>query len=147
RVHPAGVGDDLEPRLALEDRAEPIQYIEKIGGKSRPRVAFFLQGQDRHGQLGQVFERQVVKPALFGQEDGGIEVVAPETAAVADPYRVQASFSSCSRSRTPLPGYPPRGLEHNPLLLIGRQGGQGESQPAAAQELRYIDKLLNGMHV
>ena len=69
---------------ALQDGSEPFEHVEEIGGEAGLRVALLLQRQDRHGQLGEVFERQVIEPALLGQQHRGVEVVAPEAAAVAD---------------------------------------------------------------
>ncbi len=84
RVHSAGVGDDLEARLRLEARDEAVEDVEEIAGVAGLRVALLLQREDRHRQLGEVFERQVIEPALFREEARGVEVVARETTTVAD---------------------------------------------------------------
>src|SRR5262249_26872575 len=70
---------------------QSFQHVEEIGGKTRLGVALLLQRQDRHGQLSQVLQRQVIEMALLGEPHRGIEVVAPETAAVADANALHAS--------------------------------------------------------
>ena len=44
-------------------------------------------------QLGQVFERQDVEPAVAREQERGVEVVAPEAGAVADP--IETPPASC----------------------------------------------------
>ena len=49
-------------------------------------IALFLQGENRHRQFGEVFERQIIEPAVAREHKGGVEVIAPEAAAVADAH-------------------------------------------------------------
>ena len=53
---------------SLQDRREPFEDVEEIGGEAGLRVALLLQREDRHGQFGEVFEREVVEPAVLGQQ-------------------------------------------------------------------------------
>src|SRR5262249_20918326 len=90
---------DLVARLRLQQGAEPFEHVEEVGGEAGLGVALLLLRQDRHRQLGEVFERQVIEPALLGQQDGRVEVVAPEAAAVANANAVHVRSSSVARSR------------------------------------------------
>src|SRR6266436_5677783 len=66
------------------------------------RIALFLQRENRHGQLGQIIQRQIVETALLSEQNGRIEIVPPKSAAVADPNHVTSHdlFSSCSAKAT-----------------------------------------------
>jgi hypothetical protein len=68
-------------------RRQPSEYIHEIGGVAGLRVALFLDREDRHGQFGEILERQDVEPALGRQLDWRVEIVAPKPAAVADANR------------------------------------------------------------
>ena len=50
-------------------------------------VARFLMREDRHRQLGQIFEGQIIEPAGFAQPRGRIEVVPPKTGSIPDANR------------------------------------------------------------
>ncbi len=60
--------------------------------------------QDRHGQLGQVLERQYVNLAVASEQIRSIEVVAPEAGAIADANRCRISAGGfgyhCSQPRS-----------------------------------------------
>src|SRR5262249_2707568 len=86
---------------------EPLQHFEEVGGVAGVGVALLLEGEDGHGQLGQVLEGEVVEPAAPRQLDGGVEVVAPEAAAVADPHALHRSRVP----RRPGPPLPPGGAD------------------------------------
>src|SRR5262249_45213855 len=97
RVHAASVRDDLQPRLGAEQGTEPFEDVEEITGEAGLRVALLLQGEDWHGEFGEVLQGEVVELAVLGEKDGGVHVVAPETTAVADPHhsrhgRVSSGF-------------------------------------------------------
>jgi hypothetical protein len=47
--------------------------------------------QDRHGQLGQILEREHVDLPVLGEQKWRVEIIAPETGAVADSNR----FGNC----------------------------------------------------
>ena len=79
----------FRPGWLAEDGTEPFEDIEEIAGKTRLRIALLLQRQDRHGQFGEIFEREIIEPALLGQQQRRVDVVAPEAAAVADPNHVR----------------------------------------------------------
>ena len=87
RVHAAGIRHDLQFRLGGEVGRQPTEHIEKVGGKARLRIALLLQGEDRHREFGEILEREIVEPAVSGQLDGSVEIVAPESATIADPNR------------------------------------------------------------
>ncbi len=61
-----------------------FEHIQKISRVACLRIALLLQRENRHGQFGEVFESQIMQFALLSQQDRGIEIVAPETAAIAD---------------------------------------------------------------
>src|SRR5438874_10142516 len=63
-IHAARVRDDLQIRLFTEDRTEPFQDIEEISREARPWISLFLQREDRHRQFGEIFEREVIEPAI-----------------------------------------------------------------------------------
>ena len=85
-LHAAGVSDDLQIGLALERGAKPLQHVEKVGGEAGLWIALLLEREDRHRQLGEVFERQVIELALLGEQHGRIEIIAPKSTAVADAH-------------------------------------------------------------
>ena len=84
RIQPSRVGDDPQALLPHEDRRQPLDQLGKVGDIPRPRILGPEMTQDRHGQLGEVFERQDVDPAVASQQVGRIEVITPEAGAVAD---------------------------------------------------------------
>src|SRR5207302_10851690 len=83
--------DYLQTRLTLQDGTEPFEHVEKIGCKTAFRIALFLQGQDRHGQFGQVLQRQIIELAALCKRYGRIKIVAPKAATVADAHALQVT--------------------------------------------------------
>src|SRR5712692_6420059 len=98
RIHPPGVRHDLQRGLITKNRRQAFKNIQKIRGEPGMRVALLLQRQDRHGQLGQIIQRQIVETALLSEQNGRIEIIPPKSAAVADPNHVTSHdlFSSCT---------------------------------------------------
>src|SRR5215510_11566693 len=72
-IHTAGVGDDLQLWLLLQDWRKAFKHIEKIGRIAGIRIALLLQRENRHGQFGEVFQSQILKFAVARQEDRRIE--------------------------------------------------------------------------
>src|SRR5262249_30517134 len=60
--------------------------VDKIAGVAGRRIPLHLLRQDRHRQLGQVLERQVIETAALCEQNGRLQVVPPETATIANAY-------------------------------------------------------------
>src|SRR5262245_51894885 len=116
-IHAPGVGDDFEARLLPEQRGQTLQHIEEIGSETRLAVALLLQRQDRHGQFGEVFEGQIIEPAMLSQDHRSVQVVAPEAAAVADAYGCHA--------RSALAAWHAQGQAASGSITWGRRRAQG----------------------
>src|SRR5262249_27005143 len=84
RIHSAGIGNNLELWLFLPKRNEPLQDIEKVAGKTPFWVALLLQRENGHREFGQVFECEIIKPAMLGEANRGIDIIAPEAATIAN---------------------------------------------------------------
>src|SRR5207302_7593427 len=85
-----------------ERRAESFQDVMKITRETGLRITLLQQREDRHGQFRQVLQGQVIQFAARGQLDRGVEVVAPEPAAVAD---ADAFHRTCPSSLVLCPLY------------------------------------------
>ncbi|MCY1427669.1 hypothetical protein D9M71_435260 [compost metagenome] len=85
RIDPAGIAD--HPDLLLCDgRQQGRQDVDEIGGEAGVRVFQAGAGHDRHGDLGQVIEDQVIQRGAMHQLGGGGGGVAPEGGGAADAY-------------------------------------------------------------
>jgi hypothetical protein len=87
RVHATGVRDDANAlRLQLRQRLahRDLHEVHRVAGTGVLRA---LRGQDRHRDLGEVVEHQVVDLAMVQQLRHGQCGVAPESRGAADAYR------------------------------------------------------------
>src|SRR6185437_817459 len=66
--------------------------IEKIAGETGLGMPLLLQRQNGHGQFGEIFEAEIIEPALLGQHARRIEIIAPEAATIADPHSLHAAL-------------------------------------------------------
>ncbi len=83
RIHAACVGDHFD--AALPDLSGyACDQWRKIACVSEFRVGLLLLLQDRHRDLGQVVERQIVDGPLLHQADRRFQPVAPESLPVRD---------------------------------------------------------------
>jgi len=87
RVDSAGVRDDADPPVAEvgEDLPDQIHEVGRVAGLGAAPPQLL---HDRHRDLGQVVERQVVEGPFAHETDGRVHRVAPEPLAVADPDQV-----------------------------------------------------------
>ena len=91
RVHPAGIGDHAHAALADMPR-DPRDQRRKVARITQIRVGLLLLLQDRHGDLGQVVERQVVDRPLLHQAHRSFQPVAPESLPVRNPNHRSAAL-------------------------------------------------------
>ena len=85
RVHTPCVGDDAD--ALLDDcREEPLHERNEVAREARTGVSGALLLHDRHGDLGEVIEHQVVDGSLLDLANRSLEVVAPEPLAAGDSY-------------------------------------------------------------
>jgi predicted ATPase len=82
-VDPAGVRDDPDP-LFPERREDLPDQLHEVHRVPRLRVAAPLLLEDRHRDLGEVVEGQIVERALLDEADRGVDGVPPETLTVRD---------------------------------------------------------------
>src|SRR5262249_10307119 len=99
---------------------------------ARRRVLRAEVPQDRERQLGKVLERQDVEPPVARQQIRGVQVIAPEAGAVADPDRwaghsgrprISGSVDPTACLASHFASYPDRGPWNN------RGGGLGRDRP------------------
>ena len=83
RVDAARIGNHRDAALADLPRDARHQR-RKISRISQQRVGLLLLLQNRHGDLGQVIQREVVERALFHQAHRRLQPVAPEALPVGD---------------------------------------------------------------
>ncbi len=110
RVDAAGVGDHLDIPLPHTAR-QPRHQRREIARVAQGRVLPLLLLQDRHGDLGQVVEGQIVDGPLLDQAHRRLEPIAPEALSVRDANHrsaisrqlsavsFQLSNTKCSRCR------------------------------------------------
>ena len=80
-IHSAGVGDDADaPLLQIGEHAG--DHVDEVAGVAGIGVARPLLLQDRHGDFGQIVERQIIDGAAAHLFDGGFERVAPEALSI-----------------------------------------------------------------
>ena len=85
RIDPASVADDAD--LLLGDLAQQwCEDLDEVGGVAGVRLFQAGAGHDRHGDLGQVVEHQVVQRRAAHQLRGRGAGVAPEGRGAADAY-------------------------------------------------------------
>ncbi len=86
-VHPPGVGDDAHPLLHAggEDALHEGHEVTGVAGRGVPPPLLLHDG---HGDLGQVVHHEVVQRTPLHLPHGGLQVVAPEALAGADPQDV-----------------------------------------------------------
>ncbi|CRQ82760.1 hypothetical protein PAERUG_E16_London_17_VIM_2_04_14_02801 [Pseudomonas aeruginosa] len=85
RIDPASVADDAD--LLLGDLAQQwCEDLDEVGGVAGVRLFQAGPGHDRHGDLGQVVEHQVVQRRAAHQLGGRGAGVAPEGRGAADAY-------------------------------------------------------------
>src|SRR5207244_4328584 len=82
-VHAAGIGDDGDAAFA-HGFGETCYQRRKVTRIAEVWIGLLLFLQDRHGDLGQVIEREVIDRALLDKADRGFEPIAPEALAVGD---------------------------------------------------------------
>ena len=83
RIHAAGIGDHLDAALA-QTRRNARHQRRKIARIAQLRVGLLLLLQNRHGDLGEIIERQVIDGPLLHQAHRRFQPVAPEALAVGD---------------------------------------------------------------
>ncbi len=84
RIDAAGVADDLDS--ACRDIGQDALHgdLDEVGRVAQFRITAARRGEDRHGQLGEVVEHQVVDRAAADQLRGRDRTVAPEPRSAAD---------------------------------------------------------------
>ena len=64
----------------LQSGSEAREHVEKILGVAGVRVLLPQPGQDRHRQLGEVLERQIIEPGAARPAGGRVEPIAQKPA-------------------------------------------------------------------
>src|ERR1019366_2892695 len=107
RIHAAGVRDDLQLRLLLQRWRQALQYIEEIARVARIGIALLLPGKDRHRQLSEIFQREVVELPALGQANRRVQAIAPEAATIADADGFHEEPTKPRESACLIPGLSP----------------------------------------
>src|SRR5688572_5807128 len=78
RIHPAGVGDDLD--ASLDDGGEhAFDRADEVPRVAHGRVALLLLLQNRHRDFGEIVEHHVVNRSALHLAPWRVEGVAPES--------------------------------------------------------------------
>ena len=85
-IEAAGVGDHLD--AAGDQLGQDLaDEVDEVGGITLLRIFELLPHHDREGDLGEVVHAEVVELAFAQEQNGSVDVVAPEALAVTDPDR------------------------------------------------------------
>src|SRR5207244_6629740 len=83
-IHAAGIGKDVD--VLLDDRwQDALDCPEEVARVSERRITLLLLLQNRHRDLGEIIEHQIVDGSPFHLSPRSIEVVAPEALTSGDP--------------------------------------------------------------
>ncbi|MNF65969.1 hypothetical protein D3C84_477520 [compost metagenome] len=82
-IDPAGVTDHADALLA-DAAQERTEHLDEVGGVTGLGIFQAGTGQQRHGDLRQIVEHQVVQPGAFDQLRSGGRGVAPKGTGTAD---------------------------------------------------------------
>ena len=88
RVHAPRIGDDLDALLRDLASERLHDHRDEIGGVTGVGPLGLHAGQDRHGDLGEIVEHEIIDAAVSNDLQGALGTVAPKARAATDAHDI-----------------------------------------------------------